>query len=99
MRIEPLARVNPLERGLKAVSSSVETAGIDFGKVLDKVMSDVAALQQKAAAMQEAYALGRVENLAEVVTATQEAGVALQLVVAVRNKVIEAYQEISRMPV
>jgi len=46
MRIEPLARVNPLERGLKAVSSSVETAGIDFGKVLDKVMSDVAALRR-----------------------------------------------------
>lgn len=44
-------------------------------------------------------AVGGNADLTEVVTAVAEAEVTLQTVVAIRDKVVAAYQEISRMPV
>ena len=38
-------------------------------------------------------------NVSDVVTAVAEAEVTLQTVVAVRDKVVEAYKEILRMPI
>lgn len=41
---------------------------------------------------------GEVDNLAEVVAAVNNAEITLQTVTAVRDKVVEAYKEIIRMP-
>lgn len=38
-------------------------------------------------------------NLNEVVTAVAEAEIALQTVISIRDKVVEAYQQIIRMPI
>lgn len=45
------------------------------------------------------FALGKDVELHQVVLATEQASLALQLTVQVRNKVIEAYQELMRMQV
>ena len=42
---------------------------------------------------------GKPVDLHQVMIAAEQAGLALQLTVQVRNKIIEAYQEISRMQV
>lgn len=47
----------------------------------------------------EKFALGKAENIHEVVVAVEKAKISLQLAVEVRNKVVQAYQEILKMQV
>ena len=49
--------------------------------------------------MSKALAAGQVEDISQVVVAAEKADIALQLTLAVRNKAVEAYQEIMRMQV
>ena len=44
-------------------------------------------------------AAGQVEDISEVVIAGEKAAIAVQLTMQVRNKMVEAYQEIMRMQV
>ena len=44
-------------------------------------------------------AAGRITDVSEVVIASEKAGIATQLTMQVRNRAIEAYQEIMRMQV
>jgi flagellar hook-basal body complex protein FliE len=70
-----------------------------FGKVFDQLVSSVDAKQQEAQALTRNVLLGDTGNLHQSMIAMQEAGVAFQLMVEVRNKVVESYQELMRMPV
>lgn len=44
-------------------------------------------------------AAGQADNLHEVMIAVERASIALELTIAIRNKLVEAYQEIMRMQV
>ncbi len=70
-----------------------------FGSYLREALAEVNRLQQEADAQAEALALGQVQDLHQVTVAMARAEIALQLTVAVRNRVLEAYAEISRMQV
>lgn len=72
-----------------------------FGQLLDRAWNQVRASQQQADQMALAVASGRVQgpDLATAVNATQQASLLLSLVVTVRNRALEAYQEVMRMPV
>ena len=75
-----------------------ETQGGDFG---DMVMSAVESVQQtlqQSETLSAQAATGQAE-LVDVVTAVAAAEVQLESVVAVRDQVIRAYQEILRMPI
>ena len=52
-----------------------------------------------AADIAEKFVLGEITDIHEVMIAAEEAGVALELVMEIRNKLIEAYQELMRMPI
>ena len=47
----------------------------------------------------QALATGKTDNVAEVMIATEKADIALKLMVQVRNKIIDAYQEVMKMQV
>jgi len=53
---------------------------------------------KKSDAQSQAMAAGKA-NLVDVVTAVTETEVAVQTLVSVRDKVIQAYEEIMRMPI
>ena len=72
---------------------------LSFPQVLKEMVNDTNDLQQTAATIAEKFALGEVTDVHEVVIAAEEAGVALELVMEIRNKLIEAYQELMRMPI
>ena len=74
-------------------------APADFGSVLDKMVSAVDAKQREASDITRKVLLGESDQLHHSVIAMQEAGVAFQLMVETRNKVVESYQELMRMPV
>lgn len=80
-------------RPQQAATSSDQT----FGEVLKGFLQDVNRLQFEADVASTQLALGQIDDLHQVTIATEKAYLALQLTTAVRNKVVEAYQEISRM--
>ena len=80
---------------------SNETAGRpddSFGAVLGRAMDDAVQTAATADRTSMAAAVGKAD-VTQVVTALTNAEVTLQAVVAVRDKVVSAYQEIMRMPI
>lgn len=74
-------------------------AGGSFTDSLKGALDTVNASQQKASAITEAYEKGEVVDVAKVMLARQEAGVAFEATLQVRNKLLNAYQDIMRMGV
>lgn|SRR5690554_355239 len=68
-----------------------------FAEMLHQQLEAVNQLQVEAEAQAQRLARGEAESLHDVMIAAAKAQVALDLTVAIRNKVLEAYQEISRM--
>ncbi len=75
-----------------------ETAKPDFSQMLKTAMETTAASLQTGEAAAASVATGNA-SLVDVVTAVSAAEVSLEAAIAVRNRIIEAYQEILRMPI
>ena len=69
-----------------------------FGDMLAKATDQAVAIQHKGEQMSAAAVVGKAD-LTDVVSAVTNAEVTLQTVMAVRDKVVNAYQEIMRMPI
>jgi flagellar hook-basal body complex protein FliE len=70
-----------------------------FQDALKSALDSVSATQNKAQALSEGYERGEVTDVAKVMLARQEAGVAFEATLQVRNKLLSAYQDIMRMGV
>ena len=70
-----------------------------FAGALRTALDGVSQTQQKAEALGEAYQKGEVTDVASVMLARQEAGVAFEATLQVRNRLLSAYQDIMRMGV
>lgn len=90
---------NALHAGGGSVSSSSGAAALDFGAALEKAISAVNAKQSAATQVTREVLLGENDKLHQSMVAMQESSVAFSLMVEVRNKVVEGYQELMRMPV
>lgn len=80
-----------------SASQGVSAPGAGFAETLGSALEQVSATQQRSADMQTAYERGEVTDVAKVMLARQEAGVAFEATLQVRNKLLSAYQEIMRM--
>lgn len=74
-------------------------AGGGFADTLQSALGNVNATQLHSAEMTAAFERGEVTDVAQVMLARQEAGVAFEATLQVRNKLLSAYQEIMRMGV
>jgi len=70
-----------------------------FGDFLTEALDNLNGQQHKVAEMNKAYLKGELASVDQVVIAAEQAMIALELTVQVRNKAVEAYQEIMRMQV
>jgi len=70
-----------------------------FGQLFDNLVSAVDAKQTEATQLSRQVLLGQNDQLHQSVIAMQEASVAFSLMVQVRNKLVDSYQELMRMPV
>lgn len=82
-----------------SISSTSEGKGVSFMDFLNNAISDVNKLQLEAEELNEAFAAGKNDNIHQVMIAAEKADIALQFTIQIRNKILEAYQEIMRMPV
>ncbi len=84
--------------GLSGTSAtSAPTQG--FGTMLDGLVSMVNGKEAQADALTNNVLLGKTGQLHQSVIAMQEASVSLSLMIQVRNKLVESYQELMRMQV
>lgn len=74
-------------------------ANESFGSTLKKAVSEVNNLQARADDIAVKLATGELTDVHEAILAMKKASTALQLTVQVRNKIVEAYQEIMRTQV
>ncbi|MBF0410039.1 MAG: flagellar hook-basal body complex protein FliE [Candidatus Riflebacteria bacterium] len=68
-----------------------------FAEGLKNAINEVDTMEKDAAEITKEAALGRVENLHDVMIASEKARTAMNLTLEVRAKVIEAYKEITRL--
>lgn len=73
---------------------------VDFSKVMQNAVGQVNELQQNSGDLKTAFEMGDPNvSLAEVMIASQKASVAFEATLQVRNKMVEAYQEVMRMSI
>jgi flagellar hook-basal body complex protein FliE len=78
---------------------SAQPSADGFAHMLDGLIASVDAKQTQADAVAKQVLLGGTDQLHQSVIAMQEATTALSLMVQVRNKLVESYQELMRMQV
>ncbi|WP_305983998.1 flagellar hook-basal body complex protein FliE [Roseibium sp. MMSF_3544] len=88
-----------LQQQARAVEETApERTAVDFGQMVNDAVETVVDKGNQA----DAKAIGMIEGktgVVDVVTAVAETEVALETMVAVRDRVISAYEEIMRMPI
>ncbi|ODT00019.1 MAG: flagellar hook-basal body complex protein FliE [Erythrobacter sp. SCN 62-14] len=102
LRAQVMERQGAL-REVRAASMSPAAAGAPvmpaagFAATLDAAMRQVSAVQHRSSDLQTAYESGQVTDIAQVMIARQEAGIAFEAALQTRNKLLSAYQDIMRM--
>jgi flagellar hook-basal body complex protein FliE len=69
-----------------------------FAEALRGMLGEVERADEKASELKRRLLVGEPVELHEVLLATEKAYLAFQTLLAVRNKLLEAYQELTRMP-
>lgn len=78
-------------------SGASAAGGKEFKQLLMDSLQQVNQLQQEADAKVENLVTGKSDNVVEVFSAVRKADVAFSLLMEIRNKMLDAYQEIQQM--
>jgi flagellar hook-basal body complex protein FliE len=71
--------------------------GPSFKETLNGFLKDVNQMQLKADESIDRMAAGEITDVHQVMTAVEEANTAFNMMMEIRNKVMDAYQEVQRM--
>lgn len=99
--------INSQLNGLRSILPATTTTpaatpaptGKDFGVYLMESLDKVNRLQQEADQGVQKLMTGETDNVAEVFTAARKAGIAFDLLMEMRNKLMDAYTELKQMRV
>ena len=83
----------------KAAAGAGGAGGASFADVLKDSINEVSKLQQDASRAVEDLATGRTENVTGVMTAMEKADLAFKTLLAIRGKLMDAYEEIKNISV
>ncbi len=85
--------------GVGSVSGSGSGSGGGFGSMLTSAISSLNDSQNTASTDSVALATGQASDVTSVVSDVEKANLEMQLAVQVRNKAVDAYEEIMRMQI
>ena len=97
--VDALKLIPSLGSASRSTSSAQATDGGQFAELLQGLISKTTQATGKAESLTLAATQGQDVPLHEVVQAITEAQLTLQTLTAVRDRAVEAYQEIIRMPI
>ena len=86
--------INGMQTGLPSISGATDT---DFSDTLNQAINQINELQKESVNATEMFVRGVVTDLHQVMMATEKARLGMELMLEVRNRLFEGYQEIMRM--
>jgi flagellar hook-basal body complex protein FliE len=86
-------------KNIPVLSKNVQGAEESFQETLNGFIKDVDGLIKDAGAKADGLVRGEVGDIHQVMIAAQKASVGLDLVIEMRNKLLESYRELMRMQV
>jgi flagellar hook-basal body complex protein FliE len=102
MPLDPLSASKAYQQAAKAASRAAEGGaegeGVDFGKMVQRALTDAVDASRVAEKAGVLAVSGRAD-IVDVVAAISQAEATLETVVTVRDQVIQAYKEILNMPI
>lgn len=99
MQVSPVGQLYSPMQPAEAGAARQEAGSDSFSGVLDNALKELNDTQVKADQLTLESLTGEIQDIHQVTIAMTEAKIAMQLAVEVRNKIIEAYQEVSRMQI
>ncbi len=98
MKIEALTGLAQSQIAKATTSASEKADTPKFGEALKGMLEQVDDLQNASGKAIEDFVAGKDIELHEVMAIGEEAQISFQFMMAVRNRILESYQELSRMP-
>ena len=86
-------------RPIAPVGGPGRSSGPGFADTLKQAVADLNRAQQVAETSAREFAMGRTTDVAATMIAVEKANVTFQLMLQIRNRLLEAYQEIQRIQV
>lgn len=96
-KINPIQNINFSESGVLKKPQNAE--GLSFSNILGNAINNANILELEADDLSLKMAAGQVDNIHEVMVATQKAEISMRYLLEIRNKVLDAYKEIMRMQI
>jgi flagellar hook-basal body complex protein FliE len=84
-------------KGLDGKNTALKDSTRSFAATIEESLSKVNEMQEEKSRMIEEFATGKSQTVHELMISLQKAGLAMDMTSAVRNKVMQAYQELMRM--
>lgn len=98
MQISAIDLALPLQM-LQPGGAEQEERGASFSEMLNNALKEINDRKVYADEMTLGFLTGEVQDFHQVAIALQESSLTTQLAIEVRNKIVEAYQEVARMQV
>jgi flagellar hook-basal body complex protein FliE len=89
----------PVVQPAPAESAGVETGAASFGGIMERMLGSAADSHQNAVGSLRSLAVGETSNLHSVMLNMAQADLSFRLVLEIRNRLTQAYQEIMKMQV
>jgi flagellar hook-basal body complex protein FliE len=97
MTVSPVSLASPLIQ--EPAGRIAAAGGSSFGSMVDRVLGSAAQNHQQAESAVNDLALGRTDNLHGVLMQVAQADLSFRLILEIRNRLSEAYQDIMKMQV
>lgn len=95
--LNPISSITPIAMPSAGAAAGAPSSSSSFGDMLSSAIQSIESQQNTAADSVRQFLSGENEELHTTVLATQKATLAFELGLQVRNKVVDAYQEIMKM--
>ena len=102
---QPFAQPRPLQPGTilppqeRAGESPFEPQEMSFRDTIRNFVNDVDVMQKDSSKKIQDFMAGEISDVHDVMMAVEKAGTSFQLLMELRNKMMDAYQEIKRMSI
>jgi flagellar hook-basal body complex protein FliE len=98
-RVAPVGSSPPLLPKSPVTAAPGAAGGAGFGGALREALDGVNRLQHAADLATEEFAVGKNRDVAGTLISIEKANLSFQLTMQIRSRLLEAYQEILRMPI
>ena len=99
MNITDISNISKISSIPQSGGNNTKIRSTDFSDLLNEALDKVNTLQKESTAATESFLSGETDNIHNVMIAGSKANLALQMTIQVRNKVMDAYNEIMNMQI